>query len=239
MKIIPAIDLLEGKCVRLHKGSYNKVKIFHDYPVEKALELEAAGFKYLHLVDLDGARNSGTNWNVLEAIVHNTSLIVDFGGGLRSMASIRQALDAGASQVNIGSMAAINPRKFEKCLQEHGDKIVWNADLKNGRIAVNGWMQTVEISLDELIKRFSDNGLKTILSTDVSKDGDLSGPNFELYCELMEKYPHINWIASGGVSKMADLVRLKKDGISGAVIGMALYEGRIKYDELIKLQNAD
>lgn len=239
MRIIPAIDLLEGRCVRLFKGDYDQVEIFHDNPVQMALELEKAGFKYLHLVDLDGARNSGNNQHILEQVSEQTTLIIDFGGGIRDFKGVDEAIQKGAHQVNIGSMAVKNKQEFLKCLDSFGEQIIWNADLKDGKLAVNGWQDTVENDFDELIKEFSDRGLRQILSTDISKDGTLEGPNFELYMKLIKKYPLIGWIASGGISTANDVENLKKDGLYGAVIGKALYKGTITYEELLTIQNAD
>jgi phosphoribosylformimino-5-aminoimidazole carboxamide ribotide isomerase len=239
MRIIPAIDLLEGKCVRLFKGDYNQVEVFHEDPVKMAIELEQAGFKYLHLVDLDGARNSGNNQGILQEITKNTLLTVDFGGGLRGFKAVDEAINKGAHQVNIGSMAVKDKKEFLRCLDIYGDQIIWNADLKNGKLAVNGWQDTVENDFDELVKEFSAHGLRQILSTDISKDGTLEGPNFELYRKLINDYPRIGWIASGGISTASDVEKLKKDGLDGAVIGKALYKGTITYKELLTIQHAD
>lgn len=239
MKIIPAIDLLDGKCVRLFKGDYKQVEIFHENPVQMAMELEQAGFKYLHLVDLDGARNSGNNQHILQQVAEKTSLTIDFGGGLRDFDGVDEAIQKGAHQVNIGSMAVKNKKEFLKCLDSFGGRIIWNADLKNGKLAVNGWQDTVENDFDELVKEFSGQGLRQILSTDISKDGTLEGPNFELYKQFIKAYPSIGWIASGGISTANDVEKLKKDGLYGAVIGKALYKGTITYEELLIIQNAD
>lgn len=239
MRIIPAIDLLNGKCVRLFKGDYNQVEIFHENPVQMAIELEKAGFKYLHLVDLDGARNSGNNQHILKQVAKSTSLTIDFGGGLRDFKGVSEAIKKGAHQVNIGSMAVKDKKEFLKCLDSFSGQIIWNADLKNGKLAVNGWQHTVENDFDELVNEFSDHGLQQILSTDISKDGTLAGPNFELYKKLIKNYPSTGWIASGGISTANDVEKLKKDGLYGAVIGKALYKGTITYEELLTIQNAD
>ena len=239
MRIIPAIDLLDGKCVRLFKGDYNQVEVFHEDPVQMAEELQEAGFKYLHLVDLDGARNSGNNQHILQGVSTNTSLIIDFGGGLRDFKNVEEAIKKGAHQVNIGSMAVKNKDEFLRCLDSFGTRIIWNADLKNGKLAVNGWQDTVDNDFDELVKEFTDLGLRRILSTDISKDGTLEGPNFQLYRDLIKKYPFIGWIASGGISTAGDVEKLKEDGLDGAVIGKALYKGTITYEELLTIQNAD
>lgn len=239
MRIIPAIDLLEGKCVRLFKGDYNQVEVFHEDPVQMAMELEKAGFKYLHLVDLDGARNSGNNQHILQQVSGSTKLTIDFGGGLRNFKDVDETIQKGAHQVNIGSMAVKNKEEFLKCLNSFGGQIIWNADLKNGKLAVNGWQDTVENDFDELVKEFFDHGLRQVLSTDISKDGTLEGPNFELYRRLIKDYPLIGWIASGGISTASDVEKLKKDGLYGAVIGKALYKGTITYKELLTIQHAD
>lgn len=232
MRIIPAIDLLEGKCVRLFEGEYNKVEVFHEDPAAMAMKMEEEGLKYLHLVDLDGARGSGNNRQILSDITDKTNLIVDFGGGLRSKDDISKTLEAGAKQVNIGSMAVKDTRVFVECLKEFGDAIVWNADVKDGKLAIHGWQETVETSLDILLLQFMSEGLKYVLSTDVSKDGTLEGPNITHYKKLIASYPSVNWIASGGVSTKEDLVRLKQAGLEGAVVGKALYKKTITYKDL-------
>lgn len=239
MRIIPAIDLLGGKCVRLFKGDYEQVEVFHENPVEMAKDLESAGFKYLHLVDLDGARGSGDNQNVLKGIANETNLVIDFGGGLRTHKDVTYALENGAHQANIGSMAVKAEDEFIRCISSYGDRIVWNADLKDGRLAIHGWQDTVDTAFDELVRKFSKEGLSYILTTDISKDGTLEGSNLELYQELMEKHPDISWIASGGVKDAEEVIRLKKANLFGAVIGKAIYKGTVTFEELIEIQNAD
>lgn len=239
MRIIPAIDLLNGKCVRLFKGDYNQVEVFHDNPVEMALELETAGFKYLHLVDLDGARGSGDNQNILKGIAAKSNLIVDFGGGLRKHDQLMDALENGAHQVNIGSMAVKDIPEFERCLKSFGDRIVWNADLKDNELAIHGWQDTVDNDFESLVNEYQKQGLSYILTTDISKDGTLQGPNLKLYQQLMKQHPQISWIASGGVTTADDVKKLKEAGLFGAVIGKALYKGTVSYDQLIAIQNAN
>ncbi|MGK7392287.1 MAG: 1-(5-phosphoribosyl)-5-[(5-phosphoribosylamino)methylideneamino]imidazole-4-carboxamide isomerase [Candidatus Cyclobacteriaceae bacterium M2_1C_046] len=236
MRVIPAIDLLDGKCVRLFKGDYNQVEIFNDQPVELAKEMEQAGLEYLHLVDLDGARSSGTNQHILTEIANNTSLQIDFGGGLRTYEDVKTALENGASQVNIGSMAIKEKTTFIKCLQDFGDKIIWNADLKDGNLAIHGWQETVDIEFNALLLEFIAEGLKWVLSTDVSKDGTLEGPNTPFYKKMILSYPEVNWVASGGVSTKEDLVMLKRSGLAGAVVGKAFYKGTITYEDLLSIE---
>lgn len=233
MRIIPAIDILDGKCVRLYKGDYNEVEVFHDNPVEMAKKIESEGLEYLHVVDLDGARGSGSNKSILEKIAKETGLKVDFGGGLRTYQDVEKALHAGASQVNIGSMAVKEKAVFIQCLNDFGEKIVWNADLKDEKIAIHGWQETVDLEFNDLLLQFITEGLKWVLSTDISKDGTLEGPNTAFYKKMIASYPDINWIASGGVSTKEDLIVLKRAGLSGAVVGKALYKGTVTYNDLL------
>lgn len=236
MRIVPAIDLLDGKCVRLFKGDYNQVEVFSENPVEMAKKMEQAGLEYLHLVDLDGARSSGTNKHILEKIAKSTSLKIDFGGGLRTYEDVKAALENGANQVNIGSMAIKEKAAFIKCLQDFDEKIIWNADLKDGKLAIHGWQETVDVEFNALLLQFIAEGLKWVLSTDVSKDGTLEGPNTPFYKKMITSYPEINWIASGGVSTKEDLVMLKRSGLAAAVVGKAFYKGTITYEDLLSIR---
>ena len=234
MKVIPAIDLLNGKCVRLLKGNYNEVEIFHHDPVELANMMEAEGIKYLHLVDLDGARASGSNFQILEQISTKTNLKIDFGGGIRNLNKIKTALDAGASQVNIGSMAVKETSDFIKAIHQFGEAIIWNADLKKGKLAIHGWVETVEQDFHSLLQIFQREGLKWVLSTDISKDGTMEGANISFYKEMILNFPDINWIASGGVNSKEDLIRLKNVGLAASVVGKAFYSGALTYEDLTR-----
>lgn len=234
MRIIPAIDLLGGKCVRLLKGDYNNVEVFHINPVELAKTMEREGIKYLHLVDLDGARASGSNFQILEQISTETNLKIDFGGGIRDVDKIKAAFDAGASQVNIGSMAVKYTSEFIKAIHQFGEAIIWNADLKNGKLAIHGWVETVEQDFHSLLQIFQKEGLKWVLSTDISKDGTMEGANLSFYKEMVRQFPEINWVASGGVNSKEDLVRLKSAGLAAAVVGKAFYSGALTYKDLTR-----
>lgn len=234
MRIIPAIDLIDGKCVRLEKGDYNRKTEYREDPLEVAKEFEDAGLQYLHLVDLDGAK-AGTllNWKVLERICSNTTLTVDVGGGIKSDEDLRVALECGAKQVNVGSLAVKQPEKFRQWLQEKGgDTMILSADVREGKIAVSGWQEQTEIALEAFIEGFVADGLKTVVTTDISRDGMLTGPSIELYHQLRTEFPELDFVASGGVSNMSDLEALATLGMGGAILGKAIYEGRIKLEEL-------
>ncbi|CAL2101055.1 1-(5-phosphoribosyl)-5-[(5-phosphoribosylamino)methylideneamino] imidazole-4-carboxamide isomerase [Tenacibaculum sp. 190130A14a] len=236
MRIIPAIDIIEGKCVRLTKGDYNTKKIYNENPLEVAKEFEANGIQFLHLVDLDGAKSSKiVNYKVLESIASKTNLKIDFGGGLKSDQDLRIAFESGANQITGGSIAVKKPDTFINWLSTFGnDKIILGADCKNRRIATHGWMQTSEVDVLDFIKDFEEIGITNVICTDVAKDGMLQGTSNELYKEIMQK-TKINLIASGGVSRMEDLYKVKEIGCEGVIIGKAIYEGKITLKELQKL----
>lgn len=236
MRIIPAIDIIEGKCVRLTKGDYNTKKIYNENPLEVAKEFEANGIQFLHLVDLDGAKSSKiVNYKVLESIASKTNLKIDFGGGLKSDQDLRIAFESGANQITGGSIAVKKPDTFINWLSTYGnDKIILGADCKNRRIATHGWMQTSEVDVLDFIKDFEEIGIINVICTDVAKDGMLQGTSNELYKEIMQK-TKINLIASGGVSRMEDLYKVKEIGCEGVIIGKAIYEGKITLKELQKL----
>lgn len=236
MKIIPAIDIIDGKCVRLTKGDYSTKKIYNEDPVEVAKSFEDNGIKFLHLVDLDGAKSSQiVNYKVLEKISNQTSLSVDFGGGIKSNSDIKIAFESGANQVTGGSVAAKNRALFIEWIDVYGpEKIILGADCLDRKIATDGWLKGSETDVIEFINSYEINGIKDVISTDISKDGMLEGPSIELYKEILSQ-TSINLIASGGVSTMKDVFELKEIGCSGVIIGKAIYEGRITLKELSEL----
>ncbi len=234
MRIIPAIDLIDGKCVRLEKGDYSRKTEYREDPLEVAKEFEDAGLTHLHLVDLDGAKASHLiNWKVLERICTQTDLSVDVGGGIKSDQDLRIALESGAKQVNVGSLAVKHPAQFSAWLQEKGGEvIILSADVRDGKIAVSGWQEQTTILLGDFIRSFLPYGLRTVVTTDISRDGVLAGPAIELYQTLLSLFPELDLVASGGVSSMKDLEHLASDGLGGAIVGKAIYEGKIKLKEL-------
>jgi phosphoribosylformimino-5-aminoimidazole carboxamide ribotide isomerase len=250
MRIIPAIDVIDGKCVRLTKGDYSTRRTYRDDPLEVALEFEAQGIKYLHLVDLDGARSAHiVNYKVLERITNKTSLQVDFGGGIKSDEDARIALESGASQITGGSIAAKDPELFLSWLERYGaQRLILGADALYGKIAISGWQEESQLELLPFIQRYLREGIKYVVCTDISRDGMLQGPAFHLYKTLLEatspdtrgsetgrSAQGMALIASGGVSDTEDLIKLKKIGCEGAIIGKALYEGTMKLSDLESL----
>jgi phosphoribosylformimino-5-aminoimidazole carboxamide ribotide isomerase len=236
MKIIPAIDIIDGKCVRLSKGNYATKKIYNEHPLEVAKEFENAGIKYLHLVDLDGAKSKRiVNQKVLELLAKNTSLEIDFGGGLKSDEDLKIAFDSGASKITGGSIAVKNPETFLGWLKQFGaDKIILGADCLNGKIMTDGWLESSDNEIITFIEYYQKEGVRSTICTDVSKDGMLQGPSFELYTEILAK-TNIELIASGGISNFQDVLDLKKQGCSGAIIGKAIYEGKVTLKQLSEL----
>jgi phosphoribosylformimino-5-aminoimidazole carboxamide ribotide isomerase len=236
IKIIPAIDIIDGKCVRLTQGDFNQKKIYADDPVEVAKKIEDAGIKYLHVVDLDGAKNKKiVNHKTLEAIAQNTQLHIDFGGGLQSNEDIAIAFNAGAKQITGGSIAIKNPELFGEWIKQYGaEKIILGADVRDEMIAVSGWQEVSKVSIFDFVEQYLQQGLKYVFCTDVSKDGLLQGPSFDLYKKLKLKFPQSSIIASGGVSSAADIHQLDALGLYGAIVGKAYYEGRIQLEELSK-----
>ncbi|MBE7645861.1 1-(5-phosphoribosyl)-5-[(5-phosphoribosylamino)methylideneamino]imidazole-4-carboxamide isomerase [Tenacibaculum finnmarkense genomovar ulcerans] len=236
MRIIPAIDIIEGKCVRLTKGDYATKKIYNENPVEVAKEFEDNGIEYLHLVDLDGAKSQHiVNYKILEQITSKTNLKIDFGGGLKSNDDLRIAFNSGATQITGGSIAVKNPEIFTGWLTKYGaDKIILGADCINRKIATHGWLETSEVDVVDFIKEYEKIGVKNTICTDVAKDGMLQGASVELYKEILSK-SGINLIASGGVASIDDLIELKEIGCEGAILGKAIYEGYISLKELQKL----
>lgn len=233
MKIIPAIDLMEGKCVRLSQGDFGTRKIYNENPLEVAKEFEDNGIEYLHLVDLDGAKsNKIVNYKTLERIASKTNLKIDFGGGLKSNNDLKIAFESGAQQITGGSIAAQKPELFTSWIQKYGGtKIILGADCLNRKIATNGWLQTTEIHVLELIEKYEKQGIQYVICTDISKDGMLSGPSIALYKDLISS-TNIKLIASGGVSNLEELYELKALGCEGAIVGKAIYEGKITLKQL-------
>lgn len=233
MRIIPAIDIINGKCVRLSKGAYETSKIYSSNPLEIAKEIEDAGLEYLHLVDLDGAKSKHVvNHKILEKITHQTSLKVDFGGGIKSDEDVLKVIDCGANQFTGGSIAVSNPSLFLSWLERYGkDKIILGADCNQRKIASNGWQTASELDVYEFIQSYLAKGIEYVVCTDIQKDGMLEGPSIELYQELVQ-LESIQLIASGGVSCMEDVLQLKNIGCEAVIIGKALYEKRITLKEL-------
>jgi phosphoribosylformimino-5-aminoimidazole carboxamide ribotide isomerase len=237
MKIIPAIDIIDGKCVRLSKGDYGSKIIYNENPLEVAKLFEDNGFNYLHIVDLDGAKSSKVvNFDILESISRNTNLKIDFGGGVKSTEDFKRVIDAGANQVTVGSIAVKNPLLLFDWIDQYGaDRIILGADVKGLNIATDGWLETSDLTLFNFLKDYHAKGIKNVLCTDISKDGMLEGPAFELYSFIMAEYPDVDLIASGGVSCLEDVITLKENGIPSVVIGKAIYENKIDLKELVKL----
>lgn len=240
MRIIPAIDIIDGKCVRLTQGDYSQKTVYNENPLEVAKEFEGAGLKNLHLVDLDGAKAGKiTNWKILESINSHTSLLVDFGGGVKTDNDIEIAFSSGAKQVTCGSIAVKNSSKVLEWLSKYGsDRLILGADVKDRMIAVNGWTETSSLSIEDLLNNYLANGLDYVICTDIATDGMLTGPNITLYKELMNTFPTMKLIASGGIANIEDLKVLKKEGLEGAILGKAIYEGKVKLTELTALQDA-
>jgi len=236
MRIIPAIDIIDGKCVRLTKGDYSTKKVYNENPLEIAKEFEGNGIQYLHLVDLDGARSGKIiNHKVLSEIASKTSLNIDFGGGLKSDSDLKIAFDSGATQITGGSIAVKDRDTFINWLDQFGaEKIILGADYKDRMIATNGWEEGSELDVLDFIQGYEARGVRSVISTDIAKDGMLQGPSLELYKEILEK-TNVELIASGGVSNMQDLYDLKELGCNGAIVGKAIYEGNISLKELSKL----
>lgn len=234
ISLIPAIDLIDGHCVRLQKGDYARKTVYNEDPVEQAKEFERLGFHRLHVVDLDGARSKHVvNNGVLRAITQATRLTVDFGGGIKSDEDIEKAFSAGASMVTVGSIAATQPDVFLGWLKQFGaDRIILGADVKDGRISINGWKEESADELMPFLHRYVDAGITKVLCTDISKDGMLSGPATSLYKEILSEFPSLQLIASGGVSSTEDILALNREGVPAVVFGKAYYEGRIDTEVL-------
>lgn len=234
MEIIPAIDIIDGKCVRLTQGDYSKKTIYNGDPSEVAIAFEDIGINRLHLVDLDGAKQGKIiNYKTLEKIAAKTKLIIDFGGGIKTNEDVESVFNSGASIVTVGSIAVKNPPMFLSWLERYGaDKILVGADVKNEKLAINGWLETTDIFITDFIKANMTNGVTTFFCTDISKDGLLQGPSIDLYKKLLKEFPKMKLIASGGVSNLQDIEELKTLGCSGAIVGKAFYEGSITLNDL-------
>ncbi|AHM62461.1 phosphoribosylformimino-5-aminoimidazole carboxamide ribotide isomerase [Flammeovirgaceae bacterium 311] len=238
MHIIPAIDLIGGKCVRLTQGDYGQVKEYNSDPLAVARQYEEAGLKRLHLVDLDGARQKKiVNLPVLERIAGQTELHVDFGGGVQSDEDLEAAFRAGAKQITGGSIAVRQPQTFERWIEEHGpERIILGADVRGREIAIGGWQEGGGVELIPFLQKYSDLGIHYVVCTDVSKDGLLQGPSFQLYKEIITHFPGLHLIASGGVATMDDLYQLRDLGCWGCIVGKAIYEGRVTVEELAEFE---
>ena len=236
IELIPAIDIINGQCVRLTKGDYEQKKIYNNNPAEVAREFERLGFKRLHVVDLDGAKSKHiVNDAVLKAITSSTNLIVDFGGGIKTEADIEKAFAAGAAMVTVGSIAVTQPELFMQWLEKYGaERMILGADVRNGKISINGWKEDSAEDLLPFLKQYVDKGVHNVLCTEISKDGTLSGPATDLYKQIMSEYPNLHLIASGGISSNEDIEELNCNNIPAVVIGKAFYEGRIDINKLLK-----
>ena len=239
IELIPAIDIIDGQCVRLTKGDYDQKTVYRDSPAEVAKEFELKGFKRLHVVDLDGAKSKHiVNDEVLRRITTETNLKVDFGGGIKTDEDIEKAFSAGAAMVTVGSIAVTQPELFIGWLEKYGgDRMILGADVRNGKISINGWKEDSAEDLLPFLQKYIDAGVKTVLCTEISKDGTLQGPAIELYKEVMAAYPTLHLIASGGVSSIDDIKALDHAGIPAVVFGKAIYEGKINLNELWDWQN--
>lgn len=237
IELIPAIDIIDGKCVRLSQGDYDSKKVYNENPVEVAKEMEAHGIRRLHVVDLDGAASHHVvNYGVLNRIASQTSLIIDFGGGVKSDEDLKIAFDNGAQMVTGGSIAVKNPELFSRWLEAYGsEKIILGADVKERKIAVNGWKDESACELFPFLKDYIDKGVRKVICTDISCDGMLQGPSVKLYQEMLEQHPDLYLIASGGVSCMDDIHTLAAAGVPAVIFGKALYEGHITLKELEKM----
>jgi phosphoribosylformimino-5-aminoimidazole carboxamide ribotide isomerase len=233
MKIIPAIDIIDGKCVRLSKGDYDTKKIYNENPLEVAKEFESFGVQYLHLVDLDGAKSKHiVNQKVLETIAKETSLEIDFGGGLKTLEDIEIAFNSGARQITMGSIAVQDPDFCFDLIEKYGpDKMILGADCENRKIKTSGWLEESQLDVIDFILKYKNKGIKNVICTDISKDGMLQGASDELYREIVEKTA-VQLIASGGISCIEDVEQMKNIGCSGTIIGKAIYEGRISLQQL-------
>lgn len=238
MRLIPAIDIIDGQCVRLTKGDYSTKKVYNENPLEVAKMFQDSGVEYLHLVDLDGAKAKHiVNYKILETLATQTSLKIDFGGGLKSDDDLRIAFESGAQQVTGGSIAVKNPNLFESWIYHYGfEKIILGADCIHGKIAIQGWQEESSLEVLSFIDAYTKKGIKNVICTDISKDGMLQGPAFALYKTILNKNPGLNLIASGGVSDFDELPKLKALGCEGVIIGKAIYEGKITLKALEQFQ---
>ncbi len=239
MTIIPAIDLLDGQVVRLQKGDYAKKTIYNHRPLDEAAKFRDAGFSHIHVVDLNGAKSGEFhNLPVIRTIIDELGLSVQTGGGVRSRSDIDLLLEAGLSGVICSSMAVKKPDEWLQAIRDYPDQMILGLDLKDGRMSYGGWLETSDQPIEEFLDPMAEAGLKTVLSTDIARDGMLSGPNVEMYDDLQKRFPRLNWIASGGVSNLQDLVTLQNHNLYGAVVGKAYYEGHISLTDLAGLNGS-
>jgi phosphoribosylformimino-5-aminoimidazole carboxamide ribotide isomerase len=236
MRIIPAIDIIDGKCVRLTQGDFGQMKVYREDPVDVALEFQDADIEYLHLVDLDGAKKGQVvNWKIVEEIQQRTALTVDFGGGVQTDDDVEALLDLGVNQINVGSLAIKEPEKFIYWLNKHGsENFILSADVKNENVMINGWLESANYRVIDLVDRFISHGLEYVTCTDIGSDGMLSGPNLGLYKKIKSRFPNLKINASGGISSIDDLKELQYLNLHGAIIGKAIYEGRFNLADLKK-----
>ena len=239
MKIIPAIDIIDGKCVRLTQGDYAQKIIYNENPVEVAKNFEGSGLQFVHLVDLDGAKaGKVVNWKVVESVCQETKLNVDFGGGIKTDKQIQQLFDCGVKQVNLGSIAVRDPQKVTEWISRFGaEKIILSADVKDEMIAIDGWQENAAIPLNRFLSDYIQKGIKYVTCTDINVDGMLTGPSIELYKKILITFPSLSLIASGGVSSLDDIQELKRIGVDGVIVGKAIYEGRFKLEELVRVNS--
>jgi phosphoribosylformimino-5-aminoimidazole carboxamide ribotide isomerase len=237
MEIIPAIDIIDGKCVRLTQGDYAQKKVYNEHPLEVAMAFEDAGLKRLHLVDLDGAKAGKVrNWKVLETIAGRTGMVIDFGGGIKTAGDVDIVFNSGAALATVGSIAVKDGELFVSWLEQYGsNRFLLGADVKDEKIAVAGWTETTDTWVYDFIRGYMEKGIRQLFCTDVSKDGLLQGPSLELYKNIMTEFPALEFIASGGVSEMEDIYRLEDIGCKGVIIGKAIYEGRIALKDLTRI----
>lgn len=236
IKIIPAIDIVSGHCVRLTKGDYGTVKQYDVDPVDMAMRYADCGVSRIHLVDLDGAKESRPmNLKTLEKVAGKAGIEIEWGGGISSADALRDVFNAGATQAIIGSVAALKPELFEEWLDRFsGDRMVLGADVKDGKIAVKGWLEDTALTIDALVERFLPKGLKEVICTDISKDGMLQGPSDQLYVRLQESFEDVSFTVSGGISSMDDIIRLDSLGLRKVIVGKAIYENRITLEDITK-----
>ena len=234
MKIIAAIDIMDGKCVRLTQGNFGKLKVYDEDPVDMAKKFQDADLEYIHVVDLEGAQKGAvTNWKTLEDIRANTALRIDFGGGVKTTEDVEQLLELNIDRINVGSVAVREPEKFKGWIEEFGaDNFILSTDVKGNEIKVNGWQDKGGITIYDLIQQYEPTGIKHITCTDISADGTLGGPNVALYKKLLKRFPNLKFTASGGVATMEDLENLKYIGVYGVIIGKAIYEERLSLAQL-------
>lgn len=239
MHVIPAIDLLDGKVVRLHKGDYEQATVYNDNPIDEAEKFKKAGFDHIHVIDLNGAKEGKfVNLDIIKEMIDQTGISVQTGGGVRSFADASMLLDEGLSNIICSSMAVKNPDDWLHVLDNYGERAILGMDLKDGKVAYSGWIETLDQPLEDFLKPMINRGLSTVLSTDISRDGTLEGPNFDLYQKLGKQFPNLNFIASGGISNGSDLHKLAERNQYGVVVGRAYYENKVSLDEMLKYHSS-